>query len=252
MLSTRYFIRRINQEKLKSDNLIRNILPDSVVDELNQKGIYMPIMVPKATAIFLDFVSFSKNTFNLNPQDLVASLNEHFSAFDEIFKRNKVEKLKTIGDGYMAVGGIPDSNNTHPLDVAVAALEILKYIDNLKEKKRINDWDVRIGIHTGPMVAGIIGKTKFAYDVWGNSVNLCARLETTSKPNCINVSHEFMQNTIEFFDYEPRGLIEIKNGQPTEMFFLKDLKEHFRSETYLPNQKFQESYQEYSNSPFES
>ncbi len=247
ILSTNYFVRIIKNEQLKSDNLIRNILPESVVNEINEQGKYLPISVPLATVIFMDFVNFSKNTFVLSPKEIISALNLHFSEFDQIFKDHEVEKLKTIGDGYMAVGGLPIVNNSHPVDVGLAAMKIILYLEKVKMEKKQHDWDIRIGIHTGPMVAGIIGKTKFSYDVWGNSVNLCARLETASKPNCINVSHEFMLLTADFFDFEPRGFIEIKNGQPINMYFLKDIKTELKLERFVPNHLFFDYYKQFSN-----
>lgn len=247
MLSTGYLLRIIKREQAKYEKLIRNILPESVVDEINEHQTYAPISVPLATVIFMDFVNFSKNTFSLSPNEIVAALNLHFSEFDQIFKDHNVEKLKTIGDGYMAVGGLPIQNQTHALNVGLAALSILKYVYELKKEKKLYDWDLRIGIHSGPMVAGIIGKTKFSYDVWGNSVNLCARFETTSKANCINVSQDYMRLTADFFDFEERGLIEIKNGEPTLMYFLKDIKQELRKEQYKPNDLFYEKYKAYTN-----
>jgi adenylate cyclase len=248
MLSASYFFKIIRKEKLKSDLLIRNILPEAVVNELNDHGRSNPIMVQSATAIFMDFVGFTRITKKMEPQELVSILNEHFTHFDQIFRQHNVEKLKTIGDGYMAVGGLPETNNSHPLDVALAAMKILRY---MKNKNNLNiDWNIRIGIHTGPMVAGIIGETKFSYDVWGGSVNLCSRLETASKPGFINVSHEFMEYTNEFFEFEPRGLIEIKNSEPARMYFLTDIKESLRSGPFQPNNRFLEMYEKYARAPF--
>ena len=239
-LAINHYTNIIKAEKLKSDTLIRNILPKSVVDELNTHGKSSPVMIPSATAIFMDFVGFTRITSQMDPGELVSILNTHFTRFDQIFRKNKVEKLKTIGDGYMAVGGLPDQNKTHPLDVALSAMQVIDYMD--KENK---GWNVRIGIHTGPMIAGIIGETKFSYDVWGQSVNLSARLETASSPGCINVSHEFMCLTSDFFEFEARGHIEIKNHDPVPMYFLVDLKEDLRSGHLKPNEKFFERYKEY-------
>jgi|GEM_PF-3239489 len=248
ILSVNYFTTIIKEEKQKSDILIRNILPESVVNELNVQGKYNPIMTPHATAIFMDFVNFTKITADMSPQDLVSILNEHFTDFDQIFKDHKVEKLKTIGDGYMAVGGLPEINNTHPLDVALAAMQILLYMETKNKNKDI-PWDIRIGIHTGPMVAGIIGKTKFSYDVWGRSVNICSRLETASKPGCINVSEEFMELTQAFFEFEARGLVDIKSIGPTRMYFLTDIKEQLRTVHFQPNKKFYDCYEEFAKTP---
>ena len=242
-LAINHYANILRNEKQKTDTLIRNILPDSVVNELNTKGRSNPIMIPSATAIFMDFVGFTRITSKMAPQEMVSLLNEHFTRFDQIFKKHNVEKLKTIGDGYMAVGGLPVQNKTHPLDVCLAAIEVIRYMrqDEL-------DWDIRIGIHTGSMIAGIIGETKFTYDVWGNSVNLASRLETASLPGCINVSQEVMEATREFFEFESRGVIEIKNSDPLPMYFITDIKEHLKREYLKPNRAFFQMYKAYDAS----
>ncbi len=248
-LSIRYFTGVIRTEKAKSDMLIHNILPELVVEELKVKGKSDPILVQKATTLFMDFVGFTSTTKNMSPEEMVYTLDEHFSNFDEILLRHNVEKLKTIGDGYMAVGGLPVSNNTHPVDVALAAMGILSYLEDWNKNRKV-EWNLRIGIHTGAMVAGIIGKSKFAYDVWGSSVNLSARLETASVKGAINVSGEFMELTREFFEFEPRGHIEIKNIDPVEMYFLSDIKPELKTEHFKPNKAFYKLYEAYAKVPF--
>ncbi len=247
-LSINYYTNIIQTEKLKSDTLIHNILPKSVVNELNTQGRSRPIMVPRATAIFMDFVGFTRITQTMGPEELVAILNEHFTSFDHIFQEHGVEKLKTIGDGYMAVGGLPIQNNTHPVDVALAAMKVVRYMQ-AKNSEHHMEWNIRIGIHTGPMVAGIIGETKFSYDVWGSTVNLCSRLETASKPGGINVSYEFMECTQAFFEFEPRGQIEVKNAGSVSMYFLTDIKEALRTDHFTPNSRFFELYEKYALHP---
>ena len=244
-ISVNYFISIIQTEKVKSDTLIRNILPDSVVNELNNHGKSHPIMAHNATVIFMDFVGFTRITQEMEPHEMVSNLNEHFTNFDQIFLGHQVEKLKTIGDGYMAVGGLPITNNTHTIDAALASLKILNYIEKKNKGKQV-EWNLRIGIHTGPMVAGIIGESKFSYDVWGKHVNHCSRLESLSKPGFINVSDHFMEHTKDFFEFESRGLIEIKNSPPSHMYYLIDLKEELRSARFQPNNKFYELYDEYA------
>ncbi len=248
-VSVQNFTKIIQQERQKSDVLIRNILPENVVKELNESGESIPIYAEFATVIFIDFVNFTTNTSKMTPQAIVSKLNNYFTNFDKIFKDHGVEKLKTIGDGYMAVGGVPVPNNTHPVDVAMAAIKILQYMEHDKVNND-ESWEVRIGIHTGSMVAGIIGKTKFAYDVWGNNVNLGSRLETAGKAGFINVSENFVAFTAEFFEFEDRGLVEIKHGEKIKMFFLLDFKEELRTTHFQPNEKFYKKYAEYSNAPF--
>ncbi|MFZ4544771.1 MAG: adenylate/guanylate cyclase domain-containing protein [Saprospiraceae bacterium] len=241
VLAINYYKNQIMEEKRKTDLLIRNILPESVVNELNEKGKSIPILTQSATAIFMDFVGFTAITRNMLPTELVSILNDYFTSFDQIFKEHNVEKLKTIGDGYMAVGGLPIPNKTHTIDVALAALKILMYMEE-KNRDRSIPWNIRIGIHTGPMVAGIIGESKFSYDVWGSSVNLASRLESSGKSGAINVSYDFMVSTKDFFDFEDRGLIEIKNVEPTRMYFLLDIKPELKQDHFTPNTQFFEMY----------
>jgi adenylate cyclase len=245
MISASYFLNIIRKEKLKSDLLIRSILPEAVVNELNENSRSNPILVPQATIIFMDFVGFTQITQSLEPHQLVAELNKHFTVFDKVFKSHKVEKLKTIGDAYMAVGGLPEPNSTHPLDVALAAMRIIAYLDTTAPKDHL-EWKVRIGIHTGSVIAGIIGETKFSYDVWGGNVNLCSRLESAGKPGQINVSKEFMECTRDFFEFEDRGFIEIKHSEPVHMFFLIDIKSSLKAARFQPNNKFFELYKDFS------
>ncbi|MBK8699270.1 MAG: adenylate/guanylate cyclase domain-containing protein [Saprospiraceae bacterium] len=240
-ISINYFTSIIQKERRKSDSLLRNILPEKVIDELNVRGTSLPILAKSASVIFIDFVNFSLITEKMSPQDLVFNLNQYFTQFDEIFKHHLVEKLKTIGDGYMAVGGVPTENNTHPIDVALSAMQIIEYINQLNQETE-GAWNVRIGINTGPMVAGIIGKSKFAYDVWGDNVNLASRLETAGRPGKINVSQSFKDLAGEFFLFEDRGLVEIKHGEKIQMYFLVDIREELRSGHFEPNDRFYELY----------
>lgn len=244
-LSIRYFTNKIRDEKAKSDVLIHSILPESVVEELKTKGKSDPIHVNYATILFIDFVNFTRMTDGMSPEKLVSTLNEHFIRFDSILDKHNVEKLKTIGDGYMAVGGLPEINNTHPVDVALVAFEILNYLEEWNAHHE-DSWEIRIGIHSGSMVAGIIGKSKFSYDVWGSSVNLSSRLETSSHAGQINVSKQFIDSCGDFFEFEPRGFVDIKNIGSVEMFFLKDIKASLRSGRYQPNAEFDKLYNAYS------
>jgi len=246
--SIRHFTSKIREEKAKSDRLIHNILPKSIVAELKAKGASKPIMVEQATIFFVDFVGFTMTTEDMEAQQLVTELSEHFSNFDQVLSQHNVEKLKTIGDGYMGVGGLPETNHSHPVDVGCAALLILKYLQD-ENRKSGKAWNVRIGLHVGPMVAGIIGSSKFSYDVWGDTVNVGARMETTSQPGKINVTQEFVDQTSQFFEFEPRGLIEAKNKMPVAMYFLKGLKARFSQDGFSPNGEFYRQYESYKLTP---
>lgn len=203
----------------EQEQILNNIFPEKVAQELIAYGSVEPIRYEDATVIFMDFVGFSKSTLQMNPQDLVEALGFYFEKFDEIITKRQVERIKTIGDGYMCVGGIPTINTTHAIDCALAALDIQKFVQSsaseIQNKYQIS-WQVRIGIHTGPLVAGVVGKNRLAFDIWGETVNLASRMETHSDPNKINISSATYQKIKDFFICEPRGTIKIKNKEGVE------------------------------------
>lgn len=171
----------VSTQKLEIENLLLNILPLETAQELKVKGYATPRDYEHATVLFTDFKDFSLIAESLSPQELVAELNTYFMAFDQIIERHNMEKIKTIGDAYMCAGGIPVPNNTHPVDAVRAGLAIQEYMEAENEKKKQRGalpWQLRIGIHTGPVVAGVVGRKKFAYDIWGDAVNIASRMET--------------------------------------------------------------------------
>jgi adenylate cyclase len=186
--------------------------------------------------MFIDFVGFSKSTISMNPQDLTEALGFYFEKFDEIIDKRNLERIKTIGDGYMCVGGIPSPNNTHAIDCTLAALDIQKFVQDSAEQIRSQyqvSWTVRIGIHTGSLVAGVIGKKRLAYDIWGETVNLASRMETHSAPGKINISAVTYEKVKNFFICQPRGGIKIKNKEGIEellmeMYFVDGVKPHVK------------------------
>ncbi len=164
---------------------------------------------------------------------LVSFLDQVFSAFDEIAVKYGLERLKTIGDAFMAVGGVPTANRTHAMDACLAALEMQRAIRLLNERRgklRLPTLELRVGIHSGPVMAGIVGKRKFTYDIWGDAVNLAARLESASEPRRTNVSSAVVGQLSAFFSFTPRGRVEVKNKDPLEMFFLDRIRPEFAAD----------------------
>jgi class 3 adenylate cyclase len=208
------------QEKQKSDNLLLNILPAEVANELKETGITKAKEFEQVTILFTDFVNFTQWTEKLSPEALVAELNECFIAFDNIIEKHGLEKIKTIGDAYMAVSGMPSSVKDHALRATNAAIDIQNYI-SMRREKDPNFFNIRIGIHTGSVVAGIVGLKKFVYDIWGDNVNIAARIEQNGKPGKINISYSTYQLIHEHFDCNYRGEIDAKNKGKLKMYFVE-------------------------------
>ncbi|MFN0050303.1 MAG: adenylate/guanylate cyclase domain-containing protein [Cytophagales bacterium] len=204
-------------EKNKSEKLLLNILPETVANEIKRYGKAQPMYYNQVSILFADFVNFTKYASENDPNSITNALEDFFSHFDDICERHNLEKIKTIGDCYMAAGGLPIANDTNPSDTIKAALEILEYVKTQK-------WQVRIGIHTGPVVAGVIGKKKFAYDIWGDSVNIASRIQTASEVNQINISGATYSHIKDITDCEYRGKVIIKNRGEIEMYFLTSYK----------------------------
>lgn len=205
-------------EKKKTDELLLNILPEEIAEELKQSGSSVPKHFEQVTVLFTDFKGFTQVAAKMRPQALVETLNECFSAFDEIIEKHNLEKIKTIGDAYMCAGGIPIENSTNPLDAVRAALEIIQWVDQWN-RRRNESWQIRIGIHTGELVAGVIGSKKFAYDVWGDAVNVASRMESAGEEGKINVSSATFKLIENEFRGEFRGEIEVKNRGSIGMYF---------------------------------
>lgn len=217
----------IEKEKLKSDHLLLNILPTQIADELKSTGRVKPVYHPSATILFTDFENFSKIAKLMTPESLVEELDYCFSYFDRIIEQYGLEKLKTIGDSYMCCGGIPKPNRTHPLDVVLAALQIQKFMELRKQQKikqNLPYWDTRIGIHSGELLSGVIGKKKFVYDVWGDTVNLASRIESSGVAGQINISQATYELVKDSFDVEHRGKILAKNMGEIDMYLIKGIK----------------------------
>jgi len=219
--------KNLNQERAKSDSLLLNILPASVADELKSNDSVAPRHYESASVLFTDFVGFTQVAEGMTPEQLIDELDLCFSRFDEIARRHKLEKIKTIGDSYMAVGGVPLANDTHAVDIVGAALEIQQFMLELAERKKaLNQpcWQLRLGIHTGPLVAGVIGREKFAYDVWGDTVNTASRLESAGVAGRINISEATYRRVRDSFDCEYRGKIAAKHKGEIDMYFVNPIR----------------------------
>lgn len=215
--------RIIQAEKQKSEDLLRNILPDEVAAELKESGRAIARQFEEVTVLFTDFVDFTQVSERLSPQELVSELHLNFKAFDEIIERYGLEKIKTIGDAYMAASGLPAADPLHARNAALAALDIQTFVQE-RQKKLAGSFQIRIGLHSGPVVAGIVGVKKFAYDIWGDTVNIAARMESSSEAGKINLSgatHALLKD--EFF-MESRGAVMAKHKGAIEMYFLEGLR----------------------------
>ena len=208
--------RLISNEKQKSENLLLNILPGEVADELKETGRAHAKQFKNVTVIFTDFVNFTGISENLAPSELIEEINRYYSAFDLIIEKNKLEKIKTIGDSYMAVCGLPVEDEKNAIKAINAGCEILKYVN---ESKGL--FNVRVGLHSGPVVAGIVGVRKFAYDIWGDTVNTAARMEQNSEPGKINVSGATYELAKNEFNFDYRGKLPAKNKGEVDMYFVK-------------------------------
>ncbi|HUM47226.1 MAG TPA: adenylate/guanylate cyclase domain-containing protein [Chitinophagales bacterium] len=216
---------RISKEKKRSDELLLNILPAETAEELKATGVAKAKSLDLVTVMFTDFKNFTKASEKFSPEELVAEINHCYSEFDRIITKYGIEKIKTIGDSYMCAGGLPVANKTHPTDVLSAAVEMLKFIEyNKKEKEQKGQpfFELRIGIHTGAVVAGIVGLKKFAYDIWGDTVNTASRMESSGEAGKINISGNTYELVKDKFPCIHRGKIEAKNKGMIDMYFVQN------------------------------
>ncbi|ASS49613.1 MAG: hypothetical protein A3D31_02110 [Candidatus Fluviicola riflensis] len=212
----------ITYEKAKSENLLLNILPDSVAAELKEHGKTSSARYESATVMFTDFQGFTTFAEENTPEAVVALLDYYFRAFDAIISKYHIEKIKTIGDAYLCVSGVPVTNKNHASNMIKAALEFQAFMAASVEDAPVgvDSLHMRVGIHTGPVVAGVVGSKKFAYDIWGDTVNIAARYEQTSEPGRINVSEAVVEAVNGAFEFEYRGELEAKNKGKMKMFFV--------------------------------
>ncbi len=212
----------IEDEKDRSEKLLLNILPEETALELKEHGKVAAKRFESATILFSDFKGFTSYAQNLSPEDLVRSVDYYFSKFDQIMDKYDLEKIKTVGDAYMCAGGLPYPTTDHPFKMVEAAFEIAQVMEDMKTHPEpgIVPFEVRIGINTGPVVAGVVGLNKFAYDIWGDTVNVASRMETMSDPGRINISENTYRIIKDVYDCESRGKVTVKNKGEMEMYFV--------------------------------
>ena len=222
ILGTLYwYYRAISREKKISESLLLNILPAETAKELKQNGKVNAVKFNSVTVLFTDFVQFTKVAEHVEPEQLVKSIDFYFKGFDEITTKYGLEKIKTVGDSYMCAAGLPTINETHARNVISAAREMIELVRSaLNADDELIHFEIRIGVHTGPVVAGIVGIKKWQYDIWGDTVNIASRMESNSKPGKVNLSETTYQQVKDEFACEYRGDIEIKNHGSMKMYFL--------------------------------
>jgi len=230
-------------EKEKTETLLSNILPEETAKELKEKGRATSMRFNMATILFSDIQGFTKIAEDMNPDTLIDELDRFFLEFDKIVEKHNIEKIKTIGDAYMCAGGIPQKNRTNPIEVVVAALEMQYRVKMLQKEYNLKNqdyWGLRIGIHTGPIIAGVVGSKKFSYDIWGDSVNIASRMESSGEVGKVNVSESTYVLIQEFFDCEYRGKMPVKYKGEIDMYFVKGFKARFTEDPLkiLPNNEF--------------
>ncbi|MBR1224847.1 MULTISPECIES: adenylate/guanylate cyclase domain-containing protein [unclassified Bradyrhizobium] len=229
--------------KAESDKLLLNILPSSIAAELKANDRVQPRFFDSATVMLIDFTGFTRLVETMEPASVIDQLDQHFTRFDDIMAKHRLEKLKTIGDAYLAVGGVPEPNRSHAIDAALAALQVIDHLARLnrqREKLHLPAWQVRIGINTGPVIAGVVGKHKFTYDIWGNTVNITQRVEAAGAPGRISIAESTWQHIKTRFETDARGAVEVKHQGLVNMYYLNRIRPELSSDPagITPNDRF--------------
>ncbi len=210
----------IEKERERARELLHNILPVEVAAELSETGTVKPVRHESVSILFTDFSGFTQASATMPAARMVAELSEIFSAFDEICDRFGVEKIKTIGDAYMAVAGVPKECDDHGQRCARAGLAMAEFLAQRNSQAAFK-WQIRIGIHSGPVVSGVVGKRKYTYDIWGDTVNVAARMESSGEPGKVNVSAYTYDLIRSDFNCEYRGKVDAKGKGPMDMYFVQ-------------------------------
>lgn len=233
----------LQKEKDKTEKLLKKIIPESTAEELKQKGKARARAYKKVSVLFTDFVGFTKISEKMNPTELVKRLDVYFTKFDEIIVKNNLEKIKTIGDAYMCAGGVPVRNNTNPIDTCVAALQIQDYMNKRKNDAIANTdeyWELRLGINTGEVTAGVIGSERLAYDIWGATVNQAQRMEMLGEAGKVTVTGKTHQFIEPYFEISFKGKAQTKSKGLIDMFVVDRIKPELseNGDGIIPNTRF--------------
>lgn len=231
----------LQHEKEKSDNLLSNMLPKGTAEEIMSKGKADRRKYNFVTVLFSDIQGFTRIAEEMNPEALIDELDRFFFHFDSLAEKYRIEKIKTIGDAYMCAGGIPERNRTNPVEVILAALEMQKYMQSMKKdpaRPAARFWDIRIGIHTGTVIAGVVGHSKMTYDIWGDTVNTASRMESSGEAGKINISGTTYEFVKEYFTCDYRGRMPVKYKGDLDMYFVTGIRPELREPDGGPNRKF--------------
>ncbi len=219
----------LDKQKDEIEGLLLNILPKEVAEELKDQGVSVPRHYEEVSVLFTDFYGFTAIADTMSPDDLVNELNQCFIAFDSIVEKYGLEKIKTIGDSYMCAGNLPSENPDHVYKIIKAGMEMQDFLKGYNDRwisKGMLGWDIRIGVHVGPVVAGVVGKTKYAYDIWGSTVNIASRMETSGSPGRVNISEKTYDIIKDRFECSHRGKVHAKNLGDISMYFIEFEKEN--------------------------
>lgn len=217
----------LDLSKKETEEVLLNILPKRVAKELRETGKAKPVFYESASILFTDFKGFTKLSEKFTTEELIHQLDQFFCYFDSIMQIYKIEKIKTIGDAYMCVAGIPEKDPNHAVNIIKAGLELADYmniVNTINSQQGIPPWEIRIGVHSGPLVAGVVGTKKFCYDVWGDSVNVASRMESSGVPGRVNISGHTYEMIKDKFICEYRGKVAAKNKGEIDMYFVNAAK----------------------------
>lgn len=226
-------------QKEQTESLVKKLLPQNAVDELQRTGNATSKKYDMVTVLFSDIQGFTKIAATTNPEELIKYLNELFVSFDNIISKYNIEKIKTIGDAYMCAGGMPNRDATNPVEVVLAGIEMQRALDDLNSNHDLK-MKMRVGIHTGPVVAGVVGAQKIEYDIWGDTVNIASRMESHGEVGKVNISEATYRYVKEFFKCETRGMMDVKNKGEMEMYFVDGILENLseNGDGITPNHLF--------------
>lgn len=233
-------VQRLREAQAEIEHPQTSLLPEAVARELRTTGEIKPTVFEDVSVMFTDIVGFTGSTQRMPPEVLIGALDACFSAFDEVVERNGLLKIKNIGDCHMCAGGVPTVNRTHALDCVLSALEIRGRMERVNRERRAQNlpyWEIRIGIHTGSAIAGVVGRQRYTYDLWGDTVNTASRIEGAGVTGQVHVSEATWRRVEAYVEGEARGLVSLRGKGTLPTWFVTGLRPEYRAaeEAYLPN-----------------